>query len=189
MAAIMLQPSTAVKFTYEDFLNLPDDNKRYEIIDGELYMSPLPTLYHQSTAGNLFYSLSDFVRAGKLGKVFFAPCAVVLSDANVVEPDILFVSKDRLNILAETGVQGAPDLVVEILSPSTEKRDRNIKLKMYAKFGVRECWLVDPVNKTVEIYRLDKKNFKLAEKLTVSDVLTTPLLPSFTISVRDIFQK
>ena len=189
MAAIMLQPSTAVKFTYEDFLHLPDDGKRYEIIDGELYMSPAPNTTHQRCVGKLHRRLGDFVEINKLGEVFVAPYDVVFSEINIVEADILFVSSERLRIIMEANARGAPDLIIEVISPSTEKRDRNIKLKMYAKFGVRECWLVDPVSKTVEIYRLDKKNFKLAAKLTVSEVLTTPLLPIFTISVQDVFQK
>jgi Uma2 family endonuclease len=187
MAAIMLQPACAVKFTYEDFLHLPDDGKRYEIIDGELYMSPAPNLDHQRIVLKLSRKLSEFVDSNNLGEVFIAPCDVVFSEINVVEPDILFISTERLHILTEANVQGAPDLVIEVLSSGTEKRDRGIKLKTYAKFGVREYWLADPENKTVEIYRLDKRGLKIAARLAVDDGLTSPLLRGLEISLQEIF--
>jgi len=178
-----------IKFTYADYLQLPDDGKRYEIIDGEIYLLPTPPTVHQQILGNLFCILYSSVESKNVGEVFISPLDVVLSETTVIQPDILFISNERSNIITEANIQGAPDLVIEIFSPATEKRDRGIKLIMYAKFGVRECWLVDPTSKNVEIYRLQKKNLRLVERLTVNDVLNTPLLPGLKIAVQEIFQK
>ena len=133
-----------IRLTYEDFCCLPNDGKRYEIIDGELFVTPSPFRPHQRAVTRLTSYLSVFVREKDIGEVFVAPFDVVFSRFDVVEPDLLYVSKGRLSVLTEKNVQGAPDLVVEVLSPSTAETDRTIKLKLYARYGVQEHWIIDP---------------------------------------------
>ena len=142
--------------TYEDYLNTPDE-VRYELLDGELVMVPSPGATHQRIVMRIAMALQPYVKRMELGEFFIAPFDVVLWDgdeANVVEPDLLFVSTARAGIITEANVQGAPDLVVEVLSPSTESRDRGYKRELYARHGVGEYWLVDPDARTVTVLRL-----------------------------------
>lgn len=133
-----------VKFTYEDFLNFPDDGKRHEIIDGEHYVTPSPNTKHQTVCTALTALLWTYLKQHPVGAVFVAPLDVVLSDVDIVEPDLLYISRDRADVLTRQNVRGAPDLVVEILSPSTRKTDETTKRKRYERFGVGEYWVVDP---------------------------------------------
>ncbi len=182
----MPQTVTNIKFTYQDYLLLPED-KRYEIIEGELIMVPAPIPYHQDIFRNLFRVLTEYTESKKLGKVYSAPIDVVLSDENIVQPDILFIFKKRFSIIAEKNIQGAPDLVVEISSPSTRERDRLLKRKLYAKFGVREFWLVDVEKKEVEVLTLKGKGFEKVGFYTRNETLLSPLLQGLKISVNEIF--
>lgn len=174
------------RLTYEDYCLLPNDGKRYEIIDGELFVSPAPSLAHQRIITNLVYYLVDFVKKNRLGEVFAAPCDVVFSRFDVVEPDLLYVSKARAKILTAANVQGSPDLVVEVLSESTEKMDRTIKLKLYARFGVREYWMIDPAACSAEIYRAADGGLELARELTAQDNLDSPLFPGFALALKKL---
>ena len=139
----MVAAESPVKLTYEDYKNTPED-ERYELLDGELVMSEAPRIVHQSVDMELGTLMNLFVKENDLGRVFSAPTDVVLSDTIVVQPDLLFVSKQRAHIITEQNIQGAPDLVVEILSPSTANRDWTIKRGFYARYGVKELWIVDP---------------------------------------------
>jgi Uma2 family endonuclease len=167
------------RLNYEDYCLLPNNGKRYEIIDGELFVTPSPLWRHQNVLTNLLYYLVDFVKKHDLGKVYPAPFDVVFSSYDVVEPDILYVSKARASVTTEKNIQGAPDLVVEILSESTAKTDRTTKLKLYARYGVAEYWVIDPVANSVEIYRLVPGGYELAAQLDSSQSLTSPLFPGF----------
>jgi Uma2 family endonuclease len=149
----------ALKFTYEDYCLLPED-RRYEVIDGEPFVTPAPTLMHQAVKMRLVRILEDFVAASGSGVVLDAPVDVLLSRHDIFQPDILLISGGRRGILGEKYVDGAPDLVVEVLSPSTESRDRDAKAKRYATFGVREMWLVDPAAKTIEVMVNDGEGFR-----------------------------
>jgi Uma2 family endonuclease len=139
-----------VRFNYRDYLLLPED-KRYEILDGELYVVPAPNTRHQRLSRDLLSVLLDHIRERKLGEVLAAPYDVILSDENVVQPDILFVRQERLGIIGETNLAGAPDLVIEIVSAGTRGKDLEIKRKIYASFGVQEYWVVDPETAMVEV--------------------------------------
>ena len=142
-----------VKFTYEDYLATPDD-ERYELLDGDLIMVPAPNLKHQRVLLELARRLAQFIKDRGLGELFIAPCDVYLSETNVVQPDLLFVSRAREHLLSDgQKVRGAPDLVIEILSPSTETKDRSLKRDLYGRHGVTEYWLVDPVAETISIHR------------------------------------
>ncbi len=174
------------KFTYKDYLKTPED-KRYELIEGELLITPSLATYHQWILKNIGYELESFIRAQKIGRVFYAPGDVYLDDENVLQPDILFISKERLNIIGEKNVQGAPDLVVEILSESTAYRDMVKKKKLYAKFGVKEYWIVDPEEKTVEIYSLKEGAFVLEKSFSKDYTLESPFLADLKIKLPEVF--
>lgn len=182
--------SRAVKFTYEDYLLFPDDGKRHELIDGDHFMTPAPNTRHQITSSNLHRIMSSHVHQGRYGRVFSAPFDVVLSDQDVVEPDLLFVTTARVSIITEKNIQGAPDLVIEILSESTRKTDEIIKRKLYERFGVQEYWIVDPELETVKIYRLTDQGYARTAELSKEsrDTLTTPLLPRLQIALAEIFE-
>jgi Uma2 family endonuclease len=169
------------RLTYEDYCLLPNNGKRYEVVDGELYVTPAPLTRHQRVLVNFVYYLVDFVKKHHLGEVYPAPFDVVFSQYDVVEPDILYVSEARASVITEKNVQGAPDLVVEILSESTAKIDRTTKLKLYARYGVAEYWVVDPEVCAIEIYRLAPGGYELAAQLDSRQTLTSPLFPGFAL--------
>jgi Uma2 family endonuclease len=179
----------SVKFTYEDFLTFPDDGKRHEIIDGDHYETPSPSTKHQRISANLLFALSLYLRDHRIGEVFVAPLDVVFSDVNVVEPDLLYISRERSNVLTEQHVRGAPDLVVEIVSPGTRKTDEVTKRKLYERFDVLEYWVVDPELDTIKIYRRVQNVFTRISELTLEqgEMFTTPLLPDFSVSLAEIF--
>ena len=175
------------KFRYEDYRTAPPD-KRYELLDGELLLNPAPNLKHQSVQVRLGSRLGRFVEEKALGYFFFAPCDVVLSDTDVVQPDLLFVSHARAHLLiGGDNVQGAPDLVVEILSPTTAERDRGYKRALYAKHGVKEYWLVDPAAETVSILRPRAGALEVARTFGRNETLRSPLLASFQLALDDGF--
>lgn len=181
----MLKEKT--KLTYEDYLALPDE-KRYELIEGDLYMVPAPDFYHQIVSGNIEFLLRDFVKKRNLGVVVYAPVDVVLSSEDVLQPDILFISNERRHIITEKNVTGAPDLVVEILSPSTQERDKLVKRSLYGRYGVKEYWIVDPITKSVEVMSLSSEGFKLYGIFLKEDTLTSPLIEDLTIPLQEVFE-
>ena len=173
-------------FTYRDYLDTPDD-VRYQLIQGDLVREPAPTIPHQEVSRNLLSLLWPFVRDNGLGEVFAAPTDVYLSDTNVVQPDVLFVSAARAHLITERDVHGAPDLAIEIASPSTERRDRQVKREIYARHGVSEYWLVHPVHRTVETFRPEDGRFAAAGSYRGTDSFTTPLLPGLRIELDAVF--
>ncbi len=177
---------TSLRFTYEDYLLLPED-RRYEIIDGDLFMTPAPTPYHQQVAFYLARALSNHVEAERFGRVVIAPCDVVLSPTDIVQPDILFIASTRLSIIGEKYVSQAPDLVVEVLSPATADRDQDFKKKLYARFGVREFWLADPDKKTVEVLVNTGEGFRRQSLFGIGQSLFSPLLPGLEIPIAEVF--
>lgn len=179
----------ALKLTYDDYQCLPDDGKRHEIIDGEHVVTPALSTRHQRISGNLFLLLGTHIRQNRAGQLFAAPTDVRLSDVDVVEPDLLFVSTERLAIITPQCMQGPPDLIIEILSETTRRRDEVVKRKLYERFGVAEYWVVDPALETVKCYRLDSQRYVLAGAyaLEQDDRITTPLFPTLPIPLADIF--
>src|SRR5262245_6345915 len=142
------------RLTYDDFVLFPDDGKRHEIIDGVHFVTPSPTLRHQVLVGRLYYDIEGYLRAPPgLGRVFLARLDVVITKWDVVKPDLLFVGSDQSGILTDKNVQGAPALVIEVLSPGTRKTDEHIKRQLFERGGVREYWLVDPELALVKVYR------------------------------------
>lgn len=180
-------PAGRIVLTYEDYCALPDDGRRYEIIEGELYVTPSPSRSHQRFAGNLFIVLKPFVEARGLGEVFIAPFDVILEDTSVVVPDLLFVARERSDVVTDRGVRGAPDLIVEILSPGTGRRDRVEKAKLYARHGVRHYWLADPETRVLEVYELSEGQYRRAASLADRDTFSPPLLPGLTIPLSSLW--
>jgi Uma2 family endonuclease len=177
--------STRLRFTYRDYLLLPEGDRR-ELIEGDFYVVPAPSIWHQTIAANLGMALRAFARGNRLGTVLWAPTDVVLSPESVVQPDILFISNERRGIITEDNVSGAPDLVVEILSPSTADRDRELKLTLYARYGVREYWIVDPEDSSVEVMALEEAGVESARRYTTGRV-ESPVLPGLEIALAEIF--
>jgi Uma2 family endonuclease len=176
-----------VKYTYEDYLKTPD-NKRYELIEGELIMVPAPRPRHQRISLRLTAILEKFIEDNSSGEILYAPCDIVFDEENVLQPDILFVSNERQEIITEDNIKGAPDLVIEILSPSTAYFDLVKKKKIYAKFGVKEYWIVDPEEKTVEVYLLEKDSYKLTQSFTEGNSLTSEMFSGLSINLNELFR-
>ena len=177
-----------LRYTYDDYCALPDDGNRYEVIDGVLYMAPAPLTIHQRIVRSLFFLLWPFVRDRGLGEVFDAPCDVILSREDVFQPDILFVSAKRVHIITERACEGPPDLVVEVLSPSTRQRDLELKRVRYALFGVLEYWLVDPEMRTILVLELVNGEYVERGTFGVEDELDIPLIPGLVILAAQVFK-
>jgi len=177
-----------VRLNYTDYANL-EDEKRYELIEGELFMVPSPGSYHQIILLNLLDFLRHHIKKTKAGIVVCAPLDVVLTPNDVVQPDILFISKERINIVTERNIQGAPDLVVEILSPGTLERDKIVKKHLYEKHGVKEYWIVEPVGKLIEVLTLKEEGFQFFGSFFLDDVLQSPLLKKLKIPLKEVFKQ
>ncbi|MCZ6490780.1 MAG: Uma2 family endonuclease [Acidobacteria bacterium] len=177
----------AAKMTYDQYCLLPEDGKQHELIDGELFVTPAPTPRHQRFLGKLYSQLSAYVETNSLGEVFVAPVDIVLDKHTVVQPDVLFISQDRLGIMGEQAIEKAPDLVVEILSPSTFYKDLRRKMAAYFQFGVQEYWIVDPEKQTIELYGRTGQELQLIRLFSSHESLESPLLPGFRLAVSRIF--
>ena len=177
-----------VRLTVRDYLAIPEeDENRYELIDGELCMAPAPTWEHQESTINLAAMLRHFVLENGLGRVGASPIDVYLSEEDVFQPDIVLVSVERLDIIHSSGVHGAPDLVIEMLSPSAEQRDLTIKRERYAMFAVKEYWLADPIAKTITVLRLRNGAFEQVGVFAEGMSVETPLLPGLVVDVGAVF--
>ncbi|HEX4347733.1 MAG TPA: Uma2 family endonuclease [Vicinamibacterales bacterium] len=179
-----------VKVTYDDFLLFPDDGNRHELIEGEHYLSPSPNIKHQAILINLVGLLWSRLQEHPVGRAFCAPLDIVLSNADVVEPDLLYMSHERAaSILTPQNVRGMPELVVEIASAGTRARDETMKYRLYEKSGVAEYWMIDPEHDAVTAYRNIEGRFARAATLTLDrhDVLTTSLLPGLQLPLARLF--
>jgi Uma2 family endonuclease len=175
-------PESAIKWTYEEFVKIPDDGSRHEIIEGEHFVTASPVTRHQKIVMRLTLALGNHLATADAGEVFGAPLDVVLTHHPVVEPDLIYVSRERAGIITEKNIQGAPDLLVEVLSPGTRSREENLKRRVYLESGVREYWIVDPDANEVAVWRDDE-----CMVVSISGTLTTPLLPGMEISPPEIF--
>jgi Uma2 family endonuclease len=180
---------SARKLTYGDFMLFPDDGKRHEIVDGEHFVTPSPNVRHQRILRRLYDLVGRFVEERSIGEVFFAPLDVLLSEHDVVEPDLFFVGRGQSTILTAANVRGAPDLVVEVLSPSSRRLDEVIKQRAYERTGVAEYWIVDPEAETIKIFRRAGESYGRPVLLSsaLGDVLTTPQLPGLEIPLPALF--
>jgi Uma2 family endonuclease len=187
----MSVPHPNVRFRYDDYQSLPGPaDRRYELLDGDILMVPVPTTVHQRIARNLEYLLIGICRRHDLGVIFHSPVDVVFGqgkDREIVEPDIVFISKARMEMIELKEIRGDPDLVVEILSAGTEDRDRGYKRVLYGRYGVREYWVIDPEETRVEVYRHHEGGLTLAATLGTGDILSSPLLANVAISLAEVF--
>lgn len=181
-------PPPQGEWTYEDWLKLPDDGYRYEVINGVLHVSPPPRIRHQRVALRLVRRLANFVEEHCLGEVLEAPVGVRLPNQPVpFQPDILFIRTERLDILGEKYVEGVPDLVMEILSPSNWLYDRREKMEVYQEAGVPEYWIVDPRARTVEVYVLEEGAYLLIGRYGQEETARSQVLSGFEVPVDEIF--
>ena len=177
----------AVKLTYEDYVTLPDDGRRYEILDGELAVSPSPRTLHQMVLLNLAVALAGWVTREKLGTVLFAPVDVILDSTTVVVPDLVFVSAARNAIITERAIEGPPDMIVEILSESTERRERGAKKQLYARYGVARYWIVDTDARTIEIHALRDGAYTLLGTHTGESAVACDVPPGLELRLAEIW--
>lgn len=174
-------------YTYKDYEAFPE-GAPYQLIGGELIITPSTAPYHQRISKRLEYILYEYAEKKKqLGEVFYAPVDVYLEETEVYQPDIIFISKERASIIEEKKINGAPDLVIEILSPSSAYYDLRHKMKVYAKHGVKEYWIVDPDERSIEIYENINNHFFLVKKGFEQDKLNSKLIPGLEISLKDVF--
>jgi len=186
-----MPPSSPIdtRLTYADLECFPDDGKRREIIEGELYVTPSPNVRHQVLVGRLYVAVANYLAARPgAGRVYLSPLDVVLSPHDVVEPDLLFVGRDQFEVLTPKNVQGPPALVVEVLSRGTRKTDEQVKRRLFARVGVREYWLVDPELDLIKVSRRGQDGFRRVAELTAedNDSLTSPLLPGFSLALSEL---
>jgi len=174
-------------WTYEDYRELPDDGKIYQVIGGKLLMAPAPSTRHQDISRNLAFIIWSFVKDHNLGEIYYAPIDVVFSSVNVVQPDIVFIAKDKLRIIKEKGIFGAPDWIIEIVSSSTSKIDIKLKKDLYERFGVREYWIVYPEEKKIEVYLLEGGNYKFKGIFLKNDTLQVSAIEGLKINLKEVF--
>lgn len=172
-------------WTYEDYLAL-DDDTRYEIIKGELIIVPAPSLYHQRLSREIEMAFIQYVEHHDLGEVFDAPVDVILDDKNTVQPDIVFVATENSHILQYKGIFGAPDLIVEIISPSSLYRDTHQKKELYERFGVKEYWIVDMGNTAIEVFSLENQTYELFSFAAEKGVITSKIIEGFELEISKI---
>jgi Uma2 family endonuclease len=184
MATTQIEPLTAA-----DYRELPEAGPRYQLIEGELHMAPAPNRFHQDIAGNIYWLLRNHLVNRATGKVYIAPFDVYLSDVDVFQPDVLFVSNENLSILKEDGCHGAPDLIVEVLSPATAQLDKKSKRRVYARSGVKELWLVDPILEQIHVYDLIRNPEKESRIVDENESFESPLLPGLVIQAKQVFAR
>jgi Uma2 family endonuclease len=186
----MAETPAAVRWTIADLELFPEDNQRYEIVDGELFVSRAAGNRHQRACGEIIAELIFWNRATGLGVVLPTP-GLILGEADSVIPDVVWASRERFAVIRgeDDHLHGAPELVVEVLSPgaTNERRDREAKLRMYSVYGVHEYWIPDPRTETVAVYRRHQAQLRLEATLGRADTLTSPLLPGFAVSVAQLF--
>lgn len=185
MKTLMIDRSK--EWTVDDFLKLEESNTPCELINGELVMSPAPTPFHQNVTSNL----NDFLKAEARktgGLVFFAPIDLYIDRRNVFQPDLVFISSEKRTIITNRGIEGVPDLIVEIISPSNVFTDRNRKKKVYQQIGVREYWIVDPANYTLEVYKHDQPDADIPYLYMVREgEVSSSVLTNLKFDLKDIF--
>jgi len=180
-------PTTHRHMSAEDYFALPEGPPYFQLIDGELFMSPSPHFFHQEIAGNIFAALHQDLRHHPLGKVVIAPSDVQLDEGNVFQPDVFFIRNEQLKCVDEHGLKGAPPLVVEVISGATGRLDQGPKKTLYAAHGVEEMWLVLPEKRQIEVWRFAADRLSPAATFHLGQSLSTPLLPGLELALSEVF--
>jgi Uma2 family endonuclease len=179
--------SVTAKMNYDQLCLLPEDGNQHELFDGELVMTPSPRPRHQDIVVKLTTRLAAYMEPRSLGKLYVAPLDTIMDEYTVVQPDILFVSRERVAEVVKEWIEGAPDLVVEVLSPSTFHKDLRRKMGVYSQFGVKEYWIVDPEEQTIALYERAGEKLQLTRQFAAGETFRSPLLPGFELEVQSIF--
>lgn len=186
-ASIIYEWPEQGEWTYEDYARLPDDGRRYEIIGGKLHVSPAPRTNHQLVITELAYALMTYAKTKNLGRVFVSPIDVVIPDlTNPVQPDILFIAQERLEMVQEKFIEGVPDLIIEVLSPGNPGHDRYTKYRLYEEAGVKEYWIVDPDECIVDVYGYYEETYVPYGHFERGGVIQSKLLPDLRVPLNDI---
>lgn len=173
-------------YTYKDYAALPE-GAPYQLIGGELVLTPAPGTYHQVVSMKLEFEMARYVLERNLGLVLYAPVDVYLGETDTYQPDLIFISRERMHIIEPARINGAPDLVVEILSPATAYYDLRKKFRVYERCGVREYWVVDPEEKVIEVFALKEGKFVLVQRAEGTGEVSSGVIEGFTVSVESIF--
>ncbi len=168
-------PAGKLVLTYDDYVSFPEDGRRHEVIEGEHYVTPAPRPLHQIVSRNLQLALHNHVAERNLGEVLQAPIDVILDETTIVQPDLVFVAKAQITIITSRAIEGSPQLMIEILSPATARRDRVTKATIYARFGIEHYWIVDPAAKQIEVYELAGGAYDAAGVYSEGQALVTRL--------------
>jgi len=183
----MLRVKTPV-ITRHDYEEMPEGPPYFQVIEGSLVMSPSPNTFHQDIVVNLCHILRRYLERKPIGVVCVAPLDVYLGDTNIYQPDVIFISDSRRSILTERGVESAPDLVVEILSPGTARYDKDAKRKVYARSGVKEFWIIDPEVKTIQVFEPNRNSETPIATHDAAGIFKSPLLPGLRIKAKAVFR-
>lgn len=178
-----------VVLTYEDYLAMPDDGRRYEILDGEVAVSATPVTLHQLIVGNLYWVLRGHVHGRRLGQVYLSPITVILANTTVVEPDLVYVDNGRADLVGERGINGAPSLLIEVLSPSTAANDRGPKFQLYARYGVPCYWIVDTDARAPEAYELGVDGYRLVDRAHGETPVSLPPFPDLVLVPEELWRQ
>ncbi len=181
-----MRPAKQEQSVCEQFLNLPEGTP-CQLIAGEIIMTPSPIPLHQSVAGHLYMQLLQYAEKNDLGQVFIAPLDVSFNEKNIFQPDVFFIRKDNLSIIGEKMIEGVPDLVVEVLSPSSAYHDLRTKFRVYEQSGVQEYWIVDLERKSVEVFSNSGKKFHLEQEVEGEGAVESLLLSGFSVAVDELF--
>ena len=174
--------------TYADYVALPDNGKCYQILDGEPFVTPAPSPRHQIIVGNLVWHLENYVRPRASGRVLSAPLDVILADSSIAQPDVVYLDNTRSSLLSRRGIEGAPTLLVEVLSPTSTVADLRVKFALYARYGVPFYWIVDPEARTLEAYALDETGYRLVMAASGADPCGPPPLPDLALVVDALWE-
>jgi Uma2 family endonuclease len=174
-------------FTYRHYTLLPEDGRQWELIDGEFYVSPAPTPWHQTVSRRIQYALMTMLEEAGIAEVFDAPVDLLLHDTTCVQPDLVVVRCRRAHLVTRRAIEGTPDLVVEILSPSTRDRDLELKREVYEKFSVPEYWIVDPEEAAIDQHVLDPQRLTLRRRWTGAQTLDSPGFPEIRLDLARVF--
>lgn len=177
-----------VPLTHADYVLLPDDGRRWELLEGDFHVSPAPTSWHQAVVAELVFQFMSAFRTSGAARVLPSPIDVMLDDTNTVQPDVVVVRHERRHLISKRGVVGAPDLVVEVISPDYASKDAVLKRHLYARFGVPEYWLVDPEERTVSLLTLRDGKYVETTSLRASGVTESGVFPALKVPLDQLFR-